>query len=153
MSHVAMAHIHISFAEHISNYFRVIAKNVPLPFKHGYKRSTLLYCSDVIGYVTMVKYIFPSIACMWSFRGWSQFKAGLYWIFCNFPFYVCGLFQMTVLSELKLSWKCWVVSYKKAGLCIVQIFSLQWWRKCIWVILIISGKCVFYTFNYGKDQN
>ena len=39
--HVAMAHLHIKFDDHTLNRFRVIAKNVPISFKHEYRRPTL----------------------------------------------------------------------------------------------------------------
>ena len=35
-AHTAMAHLHIKFNDHNSKRFRVIAKNVPISFKHEY---------------------------------------------------------------------------------------------------------------------
>ena len=53
-----MAHLHIKFDDHALNRFRVIAKNVPISFKHEYRRPCLSSLCDVIRDVISMRNIF-----------------------------------------------------------------------------------------------
>ena len=46
--HTAMAHLHVKFDDHTLNRFIVIVKNVPISFKHEYRRPCLSSLCDVI---------------------------------------------------------------------------------------------------------
>ena len=53
-----MTHLHTKFDDHTLNNFRVIAKNVPISFKHEYRRPCLSSLCDVIRDVISMRNIF-----------------------------------------------------------------------------------------------
>ena len=89
--HTAMAHLHIKFDDHTLNRFRVIAKNVPIPFKHEYRRPSLSSLCDVIRDVISIRNIFthnlhmvfPFMMFNWGYteqvkkiEKWRNFEVG-----------------------------------------------------------------------------
>ena len=70
-----MAHLHIKFDDPTLNRFRVIAKNVPISFKHEYRRPCLSSLCDVIRDVISMRNIsmhnlhmvFPFMMSNWSY--------------------------------------------------------------------------------------
>ena len=57
-NHITGVHLHIKFSDHILKRFRVIAKNVTISIKYGYRRPTLSSRCDDIGDTIIMKFIF-----------------------------------------------------------------------------------------------